>query len=158
VYNCLFYIAWGSSKTKASGGWTQTPGRSVRCHCARLLTNEEAWRGDARHKWWVSCICVEAHGCFSSHRGKITIWFLEYSPVNWSCAIHWNLRQIKYKTILLPTHEEAVMPSCLLTGNFYYCMRHRETLLRLLGGGGVFFYIKNQKKVGNSFAPPPPKG
>jgi len=40
-------------------------------------------------------------------------------------------------TVLLPTHEEAVMPSCLLTGNFYCCMHHRETLLRVGGGGDL---------------------
>jgi len=122
----VFCIAWGSSKTKASGGRTQTPGRSVWCHCARLLTNEEAWGGDARHQWWVSCVCIVyiyiyiyiyiymrahththththiyiyiyTHSCFTSHRGKITIWFLEYNSVSWSCALHSNLRQINIR-------------------------------------------------------------
>ena len=143
----VFCIAWGSSKTKASGGRTQTPGRSVRCHCARLLTNEEAWGGDERHQWWVSCMCVYMCECVYIHtfthiymavlpvtEEKLPSGFLStIQLVSWSCTLHSNLRQIS-KTVLLPTHEEAVMPSGLLTGNFYCCMSHRETLLRLLGG------------------------
>lgn len=54
----MFCIAWWSCKTKASRGRTQTPGRSVRCYCARFFTDEKAWGGDARHQWWDNILVI----------------------------------------------------------------------------------------------------
>lgn len=116
----LSCAAWRSCKTEASGGWTQTLRRSVRCHCAGLFTDEETWRGDARHQWWVTSLHHGARTSKSGLKAEIPedlILFLFFHP----------LLKCYAGSIAMSWTKQSLHPSC----QYIMCWIHSCSLMVL---------------------------